>query len=173
MASFVFTTSPLVDGDVASAASIQDQLDDLAAHLANASAIDNAALAKPEHLVVIGPFCPGNAAGTLIGGVATVWQYAYKPTVRLIPVRVDLFFAADSAGTLATLSLDVKKNGTSILNAVLTCGTPDSIVSTASFADPSINSGSTVTFHIQNTAATGNDAQYVSFSMTCKAEHIT
>jgi len=173
MAIFAFTTNPLVDGEQTSAASVQDQLDDIATHLANNSRIDNAALAKPEHLIVLGPFSVGNETGVLEGDSTEVWVTAYKPTVRLIPVRVDLYFAADSAGTAATLSLDVKKNGTSILNAALTCDTPDSIVSTESFADSSINSGSTVTFHIQNTAAASNDAKYVSFSMTCKAEHTT
>ena len=171
MAIFAFTTNPLVDGEQTSAASVQDQLYDIAAHLANNSRIDNAALAKPEHLVVLGPFSAGNDTGVLVGDSTDVWVTAYKPTVRLIPVRVDLYFAASSNSPV--LSLDVKKNGTSILNAVLTCDTPDSIVSTESFADPSINSGSTVTFHIQNTAAASNDAKYVSFSMTCKAEHIT
>tara|TARA_R110000824_G_scaffold41965_8_gene124231 strand:- start:246 stop:755 length:510 start_codon:yes stop_codon:yes gene_type:complete len=169
MANFAFSADTLTDGTVADAADVQDRLDELATHLNNASLIDNAALAKPEHLIIIGPLCPGDATGTLPGSSALVWKFAYKPTVALIPVQVDLYFGSGSGA----LELDIKEGSDSILNAVLRNDAADTITSTTSFsaAGAAIAADSTITFLIENTSS--NDATHVSFSLTCKAEHTT
>ena len=176
MTSFAFTSPPLADGAVAAAANIQNQLNEIKAHLANAGLIDNAALANPEHLVIIGPIRPPGREGVIAGASSPpVWQFAYKPTVALIPYQVDLYLAEDEAGTGSEVELDVKEDGSSILGAVLVADTPDTIVSTRTFSGggASIAADATITFHVRNRAASGNDARHVSFSLTCKAEHTT
>ena len=106
-----------------------------------------------------------------LGGGATRNLYFKVPSSRTFTIiSVQLVFDRDAAGN-PTVTLDVQENGTTVLNAVLSTTTPDTVTEVTSFADSSLAGGSTIKLVLTETIGVGNDAGNVCVSIFYKSQH--
>jgi len=107
---------------------------------------------------------------TLSGGTTRNLYFKVPPNRTYIPISLQLVYDRDAALT-PTITLDCQEGGVSILSAVLSTTTPDTVTETTSFADASLAGGATIKFVLTETIGAGNDAGNVCVNLFAKVQH--
>lgn len=106
-----------------------------------------------------------------LGGGTTRNLYFKVPASRTFTlVSVQLVYDRDAALT-PTITLDVQESGVTVLNAVLSTTTPDTVTEETSFADSSLAGGATIKLVLTETIGAGNDAGNVCVTLFYKVQH--